>query len=75
MNIYLLTREIIAKWDEVSSFVVRARTPDEARFLAADEHGDEGIDTWLSPKKSKVEKIGTANSKKPGIVLCDFRNG
>lgn len=72
MNIYRLERAKCG-YDEVSGFIVVARSEVDARRFAADEAGDEGCDVWQTVP---CVCLGTAKEGVPGGVhLRDFCAG
>lgn len=46
-----------AGWDEAKGFVVRTYTEEDARRIASENAGDEGIEPWLNPGESTCEVI------------------
>ena len=70
-NIYLLERIGGTDYDEAAGFVVVAESADAARQQAAEQAGNEGDATWLTPSRSTCEVV----SLSPGVVLRDFRAG
>jgi len=48
---------------EMTSLVVRAPNERAARALAADVAGDEGADTWTSPRTAKCEPAGEGHAE------------
>jgi hypothetical protein len=76
MKIYLLTRDPEAVgYDENAAMVVRAASPKTARKearAAAEGHGDEHPDAWLS-EATTVVRIREAGE--PCLILRDFRAG
>ena len=74
MKLWLLTRiDTRPAWDVANGFVVRALTEDHARFLAAQQAGDEGQACWLAPTTSRCVELDGGGP--PGIVLEDFNAG
>jgi hypothetical protein len=57
-------------YDCAHGFVIRARTPSEARSIAADLHGDEGKDLWMDPTQSKCVHLTAWGNI--GLVIRDF---
>ena len=66
-------------WDCAYGFVICAdagfQGQMDARALAAEEHGDEGKDTWMDSKLTSCEIVGVSDSLKDEIILRDFCNG
>lgn len=74
-KVYLIERQAVIGYDEASGFVVVARTPAEARALAAAKAGDEGPDCWLAADRSTCRSLGTARPReKCGVVLRDYNS-
>lgn len=73
MKLWLLQRTDTVGWDEADGFVVRAMTEDHARFLAAQEAGGEGEDTWRASLKSSCVELSAKGP--PNIILRDFKAG
>lgn len=58
-------------YDTVDEFIIMARDSKQARKLAAGNPGEEGPETWLSSRKSKILKIGRAQTQYSlGQVVC-----
>ena len=83
MNLYVITRDDCdgqqpcpAPHDEAAGFVVAARDEKWARWLAADNPGDEGAHFWMDPRKSICHLVGTAvEGQAEGILMRDFHAG
>jgi hypothetical protein len=77
MNLYILEkRPESPRWDpaydKAHGFVVRARSEESARKMAASSNnvGDEGQDAWLDPAHTTCETLTSEGEAE--IVLCDF---
>ena len=82
LNIYLLLRIPVdsADYEEYEGFVVRAKTPAEARQLALDFIGNWGTGhaepEWGIPAATSCKKIGVAPERiKKSVVLLDANRG
>jgi hypothetical protein len=73
MNLYLLLRTSSPGYDEVCSFIIRARSESGARIYATANYGDEGPSTWLNKATSTCTLLTTVG--KPGIILRDLNPG
>lgn len=60
-------------YDVANGFVVRAYTEDEARQLAANDCGDEGVDVWLNYDVTQCTELTTEGEI--GVILRDFNAG
>lgn len=60
-------------YDCAYGFVVRAETELDARELAAEEHGDEGVKSWIRPEDTTCEELLPEGSAQ--VVLRDFHAG
>lgn len=75
-KVYLLTRKDCTDWDEATGFVVIALDARTARKLASAQAGDEGAETWLDARLTKVSKLGTAfDNSRDRVALRSFRAG
>lgn len=72
MKLWLVQRKETWEYDVVCGVLVRASTVQEARRIAADNHGDEGLATWFQPSTQCIEATAEGEA---GILLTDFRNG
>lgn len=76
MNIYHLSRLKPAGYDEATGFVVVAASQEDARALAADEHGDEKPSTWIRAENSAISLIGAAvGEPRARVVMRSFKAG
>jgi hypothetical protein len=57
-------------YDKLSSIMVRAKTPKNARLIASTFCGDEGKDAWLLPKYSSIKCIKDEGLE--GVIIQDF---
>lgn len=64
------TRE---KYDIARGFVVRAVDEDQARYLAAENCGDEGAEAWHSRIQSTCEELTTDGAA--CVIIRDFKPG
>ena len=72
--IYLLN-STVGGWDSYDSFVIVAKSAEEARAIAADKSGSEGPMAWLI--KAKIEELGTYTgvNTEGHVVLGSFNAG
>lgn len=73
MKIWLLTNNNTSEYDSYHGHVVRAKTEENARYIASQVCRDEDSDTWLDSQKSKCVQITTHGEEK--IILSDFIAG
>jgi len=59
-------------YDKAFGFVVRAECESDARAIAAEGHGDEGKEAWLSSDSSTCELL--LDEGKPGQIISDFHS-
>jgi len=59
-------------YDKAFGFVVRAESEEEARRMASEEHGDEGLEAWLSDGSSSCAPLLAEGA--PEVVIVDFRD-
>lgn len=72
MKIWLLENLKYPIWDAYSAHVVMAKSPYEARGLAASvSHGNS--DAWLDPKKTTCHEI--SKREKSGVILSSYIAG
>lgn len=64
------TRE---KYDIARGFVVQAVDEDQARYLASENAGDEGGQTWLNRLDSDCDELTLQGA--PRVILRDFKAG
>lgn len=57
--------------DVAVGFVIRAELENEARYLASQNHGDEGIIVWFDPKLVSCKELIMAGER--GAILRDFQ--
>jgi len=59
MNLYILKRKHIPDYcyDMAESFIVRAKSPKNARRICSNNAGDEGANIWLFAKHSTCRKL------------------
>jgi len=64
-------------FDELRACVVVASSEEQARLLAARNHGTENGPQWTNPAWSRCQRIGTASPGYAGaaLVLDRFRHG
>lgn len=76
MNLYLLKNldHDDRQYDIARGFVIRAKSSEEARKIASQHCGDEGLETWLDPEMSSCVRIPT-KSTLSGVILRDFNAG
>lgn len=74
MKLWLLKREskFGPMYDVNNGFVIRAESEAQARNIASDHHGDEGIGFWLTDKATCEELLPEGDV---GIILQDFNAG
>lgn len=70
MRLWLLERRKEAGWDECDGMVVRAKSWQQARKLAAARYPYEQ-DIWLSAKKSSCEAMKHDGAAE--VIITDFR--
>jgi len=73
MKLYYLSIVERAGYDCYDSFVVRAKSADDARSEASRCAGDEGGGTWLDNKLSTCEPISTTGTTE--IICASFNAG
>lgn len=85
MKLYLLKRIGECDYDEADGFVVRAKSPQGARKIIAEDwdalhpdsrlpwFGEEGSEPWLNPALTTCQELHADG--KPGVVLRDFLHG
>ena len=74
MNLYRLSTDC-GGYDSYDSFIVAARSEEEARKFANEQHADEGP-VWVDSKLASCVVIGRAcSSVAAGIVLGSFNAG
>lgn len=71
--LYLLERIGEVGWDEVNSLVVRADNEELARLIAADVHGDEGMEVWMKDTSSTCVPIEL--NGRNGVLCRDYNAG
>ena len=71
MKLWILEAKEAGGYDCAVGFVVGATDALSARRMAAEQHGDEGAGTWLSPWESTCYEL----TPKEGVILRDFKNG
>ncbi len=74
MKLYIITAKQDVGWDEYAGFVLYARSPKDARKLAATETEDREKNTWLNPRLSTLKEL-SSTSKNEGVVMYDFKAG
>ncbi len=76
MKLYLLQNpdHDDRKHDIACGFVIRAKSPKEARKIASQQCGDEGPGTWLDPEMSSCLRI-PVESVHSEVILRDFNAG
>ena len=78
-KLFLLTSLEDRGYDEANGFVILADDSKQAREIAAQKCGDEGVDVWMQAHLSKCELIGCASglwtNRKSQVVLRDFNTG
>ena len=72
MNIYLLEDTKSPIWDAYNAHVVMAKSPKEARAIAADA-AHCNADIWLDPKRVTCHDV--TKRKKEGIILSSYVAG
>lgn len=75
MKLYILRpskdSDLWSPWyDKAFGFVIRANSEMEAREIAANEHGDEGRQAWLSYASSECHELTSDGDSE--IVIRDF---
>lgn len=72
LNLYLVTRNDEADYEENQAHVIAARTSDEARQIAADAATTtmEAPEVWAN---AATKRVGVATQRRPGIVLTSNR--
>ena len=76
MKIYLLERKDNPGWDENVGFVIRAKSSQQARKIAAAQSGDEPSEIWLSPDTSRctsMDSLQTLHTEE--VLLASFNAG
>jgi hypothetical protein len=80
LSLYVITRinedgSHGANFDEAAGFVVAAGDTVEARWLAADQPGDEGAHVWMDPTLTECHLVGEALPEQvAGILMRDFHS-
>jgi hypothetical protein len=72
-KLYLLSSKEPIGWDQSDSFVVRAKSEEEARLLASGSAGAEGKERWLNPSRSSCEILSSEGAS--GIIIDSFNAG
>jgi hypothetical protein len=73
LNLYLLSREDEAGYDQYDALIVAAESVKEAKTILPDVCSE---DTWINPKDVKAKLIGVATSKtKKGVILASYNAG
>jgi len=76
MNLYKITRDTPASWDEFRGAVVAAETVMEAVKIHPRGREIEDDDSWVPHTAVSAEWIGTAvPGTKQGVILADFKAG
>lgn len=75
MNLYLIKRTEVAFLDEVAGFVIRAKTPIDAREWASRNAGMEGGDVWLVESSSTCSLLAQDVEGDEDVLLRDARDG
>jgi hypothetical protein len=75
MNIYLVSRNDEAWYDEQVSVVVSAINEQAAREQAAKTAGNEGQEIWLNDAYSKVLVVGLSATSHPWMICRNFNAG
>jgi len=60
-------------WDTLIRIIVRAINEENARKLATQRSGYEGIETWLDNSKTSCKELHTQGIEE--IIMTDFRDG
>jgi len=63
--------------DCYNAFVIRAKTENNCRLIAAEEAADEGSDVWINPECHTIEYIGETPKRviQEQIILGSFNAG
>lgn len=72
MHLYLMKRTADIGWDEARGFVIRAKSFERARKIAAANCGGEGRKIWSSVC---ITKLGDALGDTEEVVLRDYLHG
>lgn len=84
MNLYLITREGYASWDEYQGAVVAAVDEHQARWTHPSEYRNsnvkpwdgQGDSDWINAEDVRVKLIGKAvESTEAGVICSDFHAG
>ena len=74
MNLYKISQDVNNDYDTFDAVVVAASDEESARAIHPDK--TYGKDSWVTPKKVKVELIGVAAKGTPqGVILASFNAG
>jgi len=80
MNLYRISRDSAAGWDEYRSAIVAAETPEGACTIHPDGRGDiqrePSYDSWVPLQYVTATLIGKAAPHiKRGVILADYKAG
>jgi hypothetical protein len=73
MPLYLIERTDDICFDEMVRQLVRAKSQKEARKLASENIGDEGVGVWLDKSRSTIEIISSKG--KSCVIMDHYKNG
>lgn len=73
MQLWILTRKKHVGYDEHGGFVIRAKTEDEARYIASQAEYQDTKHLWHDSAETKCEPLSEVGE--PGVILADFRAG
>jgi hypothetical protein len=74
-HFYILRRHkpFELRYDVVDSFIVCATSVNDARYIAAQQHAEEGAETWLNTQHSTCERIDPNRYDESCVILTDNR--